>query len=183
MYVVISGQVNVSRLGPNGEEFVVDVFLPGDTLGELSIFDDGLTRIVECLAAERTVCLAIGRQSLLAFLERNHQVMVRVLAALARRVRDRDLLMSETGFHNIAGRVACKLIVLADAHGEPLADGVRISAQLSQATLANMVGASRENVNRALSRLVRLGDIRRNGSMIIIPKLDELRARYSWLVP
>jgi hypothetical protein len=46
-----------------------------------------------------------------------------------------------------------------------------------------MVGASRENVNRALSRLVRLGDIRRNGSMIIIPKLDELRARYSWLVP
>ncbi len=183
MYVVLSGQVNVSRLGPNGEEFVVDVFLPDDTFGELSIFDDGLVRIVECLAAERTVCLALGRQPLLAFLEQNHHVVVRVLAALARRVRDRDLLMSETGFQNIAGRVACKLIVLADTHGEPLADGVRISAQLSQATLANMVGASRENVNRALSRLVRLGDIRRSGSTIIIPKVDALRARYSWLVP
>jgi CRP-like cAMP-binding protein len=98
MYVVISGQVNVSRLGPNGEEFVVDVFLPGDTLGDLSIFEDGLVRMVDCLAAERTVCLAIGRQPLLAFLERNHRIMARVLAALARRVRDRDLLMSETSF-------------------------------------------------------------------------------------
>ena len=183
VYVMISGQINVSRVGPNGEEFVVDVFLPGDTFGEFAIFERGLLRHVECIAVERTVCLAIEQAPLLAFLERNHGITIKMLAALSHRIRDQDLYMSETGFQNIAGRVACKLIVLADAHGEPVADGVRVSAQLSQATLANMVGASRENVNRALSRLVRLGDIRRSGNTIIIPNLEELRARYSWVVP
>lgn len=52
MHVMVSGQVNVSRLGPDGEEFVADVFLPGDTVGELAIFEEGLVRRMECLAAE-----------------------------------------------------------------------------------------------------------------------------------
>ncbi len=182
MYLLISGQVNASRLGPRGEEFVVDVFLPGDTFGEFSIFEAGLVRIVDCAAAEDTVCLSIGRLGLLGFLERNPRLAVKMLAALSRRIRHQDLYRSETAFQNIAGRVACVLIALADSHGEATADGVRIPTELSQTTLANMVGASRENVNRALSRLVQLGDIRRRGATIVIPKLDELRARYSWLV-
>ena len=180
MYLLVSGQLSVSRVGPNGEEFVVDVFLPGDTCGEFSILDEGLRRIVDCLAAERTVCLAVSRSDLLAFLERNPRLALRMLAGLARHIREQDLYRSDTAFQNIAGRVARTLITLADSHGEHTPDGVRIPAQISQAMLANMVGASRENVNRALSRLVRLGQIRRNGQTITIPKLDELRGQYSW---
>ena len=181
MYVVVSGQVNVSRFGPRGEQFVVDVFLPGDSFGEFSVLD-GLPRIVDCVAVEPTVCLAAGRESLLAFLERNPRLALKMLAGLGRRVREQDLYRSETAFQNISGRVACTLITLADTHGELVGDGVRVAADLSQTMLANMVGASRENVNRALSRLVRLGRIRRSGATIIIPKLEELRAQYSWLL-
>lgn len=65
----------------------------------------------------------------------------------------------------------------------PARRGYRIPAQISQGTLANMVGASRENVNRAILRLIRLGDVRRSGSTIVIPKVEELRRRYGWMVP
>jgi len=179
MYVLILGQINVSRLGPGGEEFVVDVFLPGDTFGEFSVLD-GLPRIVDCVAVEPAVCLAVERGVLLDFLERNPRLTLKILAGLSRRIRDQDLYRSETAFQNISGRVALTLITLADSHGERVADGVRVPAHISQTTLANMVGASRENVNRALSRLIKLGHIRRSGAMIIIPKLEELRAAYSW---
>jgi CRP/FNR family transcriptional regulator, cyclic AMP receptor protein len=179
-YVLMSGQINVSRLGPGGEEFVVDVFLPGDTFGEFSVFD-GRPRIVDCVAVEPTICLAVERGVLLDFLERNPRLTLKILAGLSRRIRDQDLYRSETAFQNISGRVALTLITLADSHGERVADGVRVPARISQTTLANMVGASRENVNRALSRLIKLGHIRRRGATIIIPKLEELRTTYSWL--
>jgi CRP/FNR family transcriptional regulator/CRP/FNR family cyclic AMP-dependent transcriptional regulator len=183
MYLLVSGQLNVSRVGPNGEEFVVDVFLPGDTCGEFSILDAGLRRIVDCVAVEPTACLAVSRSDLLAFLERNPRLALRMLAALGRHIREQDLYRSDTAFQNIAGRVARTLITLADSHGERVPDGVRIPAQISQTMLANMVGASRENVNRALARLVRLGQIRRKGHTITIPRLEDLRGRYSWSVP
>lgn len=182
MYILISGQVNVSRLGPGGEEFVVDVFLPGDTFGEFSVLD-GLPRIVDCVAVAPSVCISVGREALFDFLERNPRLLFKMLAALSRRIREQDLYRSETAFQNISGRVAYTPLMIADSHGEHLADGVRIPGNISQTMLANMVGASRENVNRALARLVKLGHVRRRGSTIIIPKLEELRANYSWLVP
>lgn len=183
MYVLVSGQLNVSRVGPNGEEFVVDVFLPGDTCGEFSILDEGLRRIVDCVAAEPSVCLTVSRSDLLPFLEGKPRVALTMLAALGRHIREQDIYRSDTAFQNIAGRVARILITLADSHGEGVPDGVRIPAHISQTMLANMVGASRENVNRALTRLVRMGQIQRNGLTITIPRLEELRNRYSWSVP
>ncbi len=108
---------------------------------------------------------------------------MKMLATLTRRIRNDNLLLSERAFQNIAGRVACTLLDLAAAHGEAGAEGVRIPAQISQGTLANMVGASREKVNRAILRLIRLGDVRRSGSTIVIPKVEELRRRYGWMVP
>jgi len=86
---------------------------------------------------------------------------------------------SESAFQNLAGRVACKLVELGSRYGEPGPDGVRIPIRLTQETVANMLGASRENVSRALARLARQGEVRHQHGVLVIPRLDELAERYS----
>ncbi len=56
-------------------------------------------------------------------------------------------------------------------------DGVRIPIRLTQETVANMLGASRENVSRALARLARQGEVRHQRGVLVIPRLDELAER------
>ncbi len=78
--------------------------------------------------------------------------------------------------------MACKLVELANRYGETSPDGVRIPIRLTQETVANMLGASRENVSRALARLTRQGEVRRKGGVLLIPRLEELAERYSAFV-
>ena len=87
--------------------------------------------------------------------------------------------MAEVAFRDIPGGVAPRLVDLAESRGERVGEGVVIRIPLSQRTLAGMVGASRENVNRALQRFVELGYIRQARGTITVLKQDELRKRAS----
>ncbi len=66
---------------------------------------------------------------------------------------------------------------LGRLHGQKSPDGIRINMRLSRRTLALMVAASRENVNRALDRFTVHSDIKQNGGMITILRPAELRKR------
>jgi CRP/FNR family transcriptional regulator/CRP/FNR family cyclic AMP-dependent transcriptional regulator len=101
--------------------------------------------------------------------------MRRMLATLASNIRRMDETFAESAFLDIPGRVARKLLELAELHGEQTADGVRIGMRLSQGTLAGMVTASRENVNRSLSRFASEGLIRRDAGSITIIEQSRLR--------
>jgi CRP/FNR family transcriptional regulator/CRP/FNR family cyclic AMP-dependent transcriptional regulator len=95
----------------------------------------------------------------------------------SRIIRSADQGLAEAAFLDIPGRVARKLLDLADSHGEDSPQGRRIKIRLPQRTLAGMVGASRENVNRALARLSDHGDIAVESGHIIVLRPAELRKR------
>jgi CRP/FNR family cyclic AMP-dependent transcriptional regulator len=100
-----------------------------------------------------------------------------LMQALARYVLQVDESLAEIAFLDIGGRVARKLLDLSESHGLKTPDGIRIDVRLSQRTLASMVSASRENVNRALHRFTVHGDIRQDRGVITILKPAELRKR------
>jgi len=104
--------------------------------------------------------------------------MHRVIQLLAGYVRATDETFSETAFLDIPGRVAKKLLELAESHGQQTPAGMRIRLRLTQRTLAAMVAASRENVNRALSRFEAQGAIRQDGGYITIIHPQQLRGRF-----
>jgi CRP-like cAMP-binding protein len=103
--------------------------------------------------------------------------MLRIITMLSGYVRRKDDAFAEVAFLDITGRVAQKLLDLAESNGQLTADGVRIGMRLSQRALAGMVGASRENVNRALSRFGAGGAIRQDGGVITILDPAALRRR------
>jgi CRP/FNR family transcriptional regulator/CRP/FNR family cyclic AMP-dependent transcriptional regulator len=177
LYVVVRGQVKIARLGTAGNEAVFAVLLPGDSFGELTLFDEDPVRSMDAEAMEPTECLTVERQAVLAFVERNPAVVRRIIQVLRGYVRQVDESFSEAAFLDIPGRVARKLLDLAAEHGQKTSEGVRIEMRLTQRTLAGMVAASRENVNRALSRLAGRGDIIQEAGYITIVRPAELRKR------
>lgn len=176
-YVIHTGQVKIARLGRQGEEAVFAILLPGDTFGELALFDDNATRTADAQAMDLTECLTLERAAFVTFIDHHPEVTRHVIRVLGGYIRGMDESFSEAAFLDIPGRVAKQLLELAETHGELGSGGTRISLRLTQRTLAGMVAASRENVNRALSRLSARGDIVQEGGYITILRPAELRKR------
>lgn len=176
-YVINTGQVKIARLGRSGEEAVFAILLPGDTFGELALFDDSATRTADAQAMDLTECLTLERQAFITFIDNHPELTRHVIRLLGGYIRGMDESFSEAAFLDIPGRVAKKLLELAETHGELGGGGTRISLRLTQRNLAGMVAASRENVNRALSRLSARGDILLEAGYITILRPAELRKR------
>jgi CRP-like cAMP-binding protein len=176
--VILSGEVKIARSGPRGGEVVFALLTPGDLFGELALLEEeGAVRTADAIAVEPTECLALERGALIAFLNADRERMWHLIRFLSAYIRRKDESFAEVAFLDIQGRVARKLLELARMHGEPAAVGTRIMVRISQRTLAGMLAASRENVNRALSRLVALGDISIDGGYITVVDAAALRRR------
>ena len=103
--------------------------------------------------------------------------MWRLVTVLSDYIRRKDEAYSDLAFNDIPGRVARKLLELAAARGGPAEGEANVTVPLSQRTLAGLVGASRENVNRALSRFASLGLIKLERGRVTVLRPEELRRR------
>jgi CRP/FNR family transcriptional regulator, cyclic AMP receptor protein len=177
LFAVINGQVKIGRIGRGGDEVVFAMLGPAETFGELALFEDKAVRVADAQATEMTECLTLTREAFLSFVEAHPRTMLRVVQVLTGYIRAGDDAFAETAFLDIPGRVARKLLELAESHGDRGPEGIRIGMRLTQRTLAGMVAASRENVNRALSRFEEHGAIRQEGGYITIVRPQELRSR------
>lgn len=181
MYLVLAGEVVVSRLGPDGEEYVVEAFVAGDVMGLFHFFEETPVRTLGARTISATSCWIVSRRDFMRWLESNPKMMLLMLRTYSRWILQRDLQDADTSYRSLTGRVATKLLSLADRHGQPSEQGVQVGIRVTEATLANMIGASRENVSRALAQLRRAGDVRREHGLLLLPRPDELRRRYSWV--
>jgi len=177
LHLILKGEVKITRSGPRGAEVVFAVLLPGDLFGELALFEEGAVRTADAVAVETTECLTLERRALIAFLESHPERMWHVIRFLSAYIRRKDESFAEVAFLDIQGRVARKLLDLARTQGEPVPGGTRIRVRVSQRTLAGMVAARRENVNRALSRFAANGDISMTAGYITVLDAAALRRR------
>jgi CRP-like cAMP-binding protein len=102
-----------------------------------------------------------------------------LLRSIVGRLRDADRKRAEFTELDVVGRVAHRLVEMAERYGEPDGDGIRIGLTISQRELAGWVGSSREAVNKALQQLERQGFIALERRQITVLDLDAIRNRAS----
>jgi CRP-like cAMP-binding protein len=175
LYLVGSGEVKISRTMEAGGEAVFAVLGGGDLFGELAVLQENAVRSADAQAIAGTECFVLHRQPLVAFLKGHPAVMWRVITVLSDYIRRKDEAYSDLAFNDIPGRVARKLLELGAARGETVGSAIRVP--ISQRNLAGLIGASRENVNRALSRFASVGVINLERGHITLLRPDELRRR------
>jgi len=176
LYVVTSGKVKLGRTAADGRENLLAVMGPGEMFGELSLFDPG-PRTATATAITDTTLIGLGNADLQPWLTAHPEVATQLLAALARRLRRTNEAMADLVFSDVPGRVAKALLDLARRFGVTTEEGVRVTHDLTQEELAQLVGASRETVNKALADFASRGFLRLEGRAVVILDLDRLTRR------
>ena len=177
LYVVTEGKVKLGRTSSDGRENLLAILGPGQMFGELSLFDPGPRSATVTAVTDTVVLLAVPRGP----------------AALARRPpggRPRPArpsspagcasandVVADLVFSDVPGRVAKALLDLADRFGRTADDGVHVHHDLTQEELAQLVGASRETVNKALADFASRGWLRLEPRSVVIMDIERLSRR------
>jgi CRP/FNR family transcriptional regulator/CRP/FNR family cyclic AMP-dependent transcriptional regulator len=176
LYIIKEGKVKISLISPDGQEISLVVFGKGECFGEFAILD-GLPRSADAVTLERAECYTLQRSDFHKAIMKNPQIAIQVMEALTRRLRTTDDMVEDLIFLDVYGRVAKKLLELADMHGTKLDDGIRIEVRLTQQELASMVGASRESVNKVLGYFTDKHYISTDKHRITLHRMTELKRR------
>jgi CRP/FNR family transcriptional regulator, cyclic AMP receptor protein len=169
MMGVITGTVRISMPTAKGREIILADLPAGELFGEIALLD-GKPRSANATALTKCELLVLERRDFLPFLERSPAACLNLMQLLCARIRRSDERMSEIAFFDLPVRLARALMRNAPRGHGPC----KIS--LSQRELAEMAGATRENVNRCLREWQRRGILELKDRWTIILKPEALEA-------
>lgn len=176
LYIVVDGKVKLGRSAPDGRENLLAVMGPGQMFGELSLFDPG-PRSATVTAVTDATFASLSHEDLLRWLDGRPTVARTLLTQLASRLRKSNDVVADLVFSDVPGRVAKALLDLSDRFGRTADDGVHVHHDLTQEELAQLVGASRETVNKALADFASRGWIRLEPRSVVIMDIERLGKR------
>jgi CRP/FNR family cyclic AMP-dependent transcriptional regulator len=144
LFVLRAGRVKVVLIGEDGREVILGVLEPGAHFGELALIDDQ-PRSAHVIAMEDAQLLILRREDFRRRVEANPTVAWALLTELSRRLRRADVKIGGLVLLDVPGRIARLLLDLANETGSDAID-----KPLTHQTIAQMIGASRETVSRAM---------------------------------
>ena len=176
LYVIAEGKLKLGTSSGDGRENLLSILGPGEMFGELSLFDPG-PRTSTATAVTDAKLLSLGQEKLLPWLAENPKVALQLLARLAQRLRRTNEAVGDLVFSDVPGRVAKALIDLGERFGKKTDDGLFVHHDLTQEELAQLVGASRETVNKALADFVGRNWLKLDGRAVLITDFERLSKR------
>jgi CRP-like cAMP-binding protein len=176
LYVVLVGKLKLGKSSPDGRENLQEILGPGEMFGELSLFDPG-PRTATATAITDAKLLMLPHEKVLDLITSQPAVSLELLRRLAQRLRDSRGEQSDLVFVDVPGRVAKAIIDLGERFGETKDDGLHVKHDLTQEELAQLVGASRETVNKALADFAARGWVSLEPRAVVIKDYERISKR------
>jgi CRP/FNR family transcriptional regulator, cyclic AMP receptor protein len=170
--LVLDGWLKVTDDSSDGHEALLALRGPGDVLGESAALQD-TSRSASVTTLEPVKAVVISSDRFRAFLDEHPAAARQLMALITDRMRAADRSRLEFAACGVKERLARLLLELAEAHGEPVPEGVLIKVPLTQKELAGAVGSSRESVTRLLRELRDRGYVvtRRQALVVVRPEM------------
>lgn len=167
MMAVLSGAAKMSSVSPEGKEIVLNIIYPGEIFGEIALLD-GKERSADAVAMTDCQILVFNRRDVLPVLERHADICLMLIRVLCERLRRTSAQVEDVLFRHLEARIAKALLQLAGHAGGSGGRNAPLDLRLSQRDLGNIVGSSRESVNKQLQIWHRAGLIDlAKGSIVI----------------
>jgi CRP/FNR family transcriptional regulator, cyclic AMP receptor protein len=176
LYVIVEGKLKLGTSSGDGRENLLSVLGPGEMFGELSLFDPG-PRTATATAVTDVRLLSLGHDKVIPWVTQHPQVALDLLGRLSQRLRRTNEVVGDLVFSDVPGRVAKALIDLGERFGKETSEGLYVNHDLTQEELAQLVGASRETVNKALADFAGRNWIRLDGRAVLILDVERLSKR------
>jgi CRP/FNR family cyclic AMP-dependent transcriptional regulator len=167
LYGIRRGRVLIRTSNPAGKQHTIAVYGSGDIFGEIAMLD-GRPRTADAVAGSPVELFAFRRVDFTNLISQKPNIAMNVIELLCARLRATSNRLEEATLLSLAPRLALGLLRLADDFGEEI--------PISQEELSDMVGATREAVNRQLQMWHRSGIIDLKRSLIQIVSLARLQA-------
>jgi CRP-like cAMP-binding protein len=180
LYAVLKGRLKILAAGADGKEVVFGINGPGEVIGEIALMDSE-PRSATVLAMEACELLTLHRRDLIPFLEKHPKVTIELAAVLAARLRNLSEHTEDALFLTLPSRLAKTLLQLSATYGQETPDGVLIDIRLPQQDLADMVGTTRESVNKQLRSWEEEGLVKLERTRITIIEQEGLEATAAFL--
>jgi CRP/FNR family cyclic AMP-dependent transcriptional regulator len=174
LFVIVDGEVKISLPSETGDEAILATLRVGDVFGELALLD-GAPRSASATAISATETVVLPRDRFRELIATEAGVRDALLASIAGELRRLTTHVEELHFLDITGRLAARLVRLAQEGGTRVGDGgIRLRSNLTQGDLAAMVGCTRQSVNKLLGQFTDDGLIRLDREGIIVTDIDGL---------
>lgn len=174
LFIVEDGAVRIYVPSVQGADLTLAILGPGDFFGDLSLLD-GQPRSAGADAMDDTRALILERSDFMDLMRSRPEAALAVMSVVAQRLRETDEMASDLAFLDVGGRLAKKLLELASNHGVRRDEGTLLDVSITQEQLANMIGVTRESVNRNLASFRREGLIANQGRRIVLRDPEALR--------
>lgn len=177
LFAIVRGRLKVVAAGPDGRDAVLGIMGEREVFGEVALIDGG-ARSATCTAVEACDLLEIDRTSFLKLLDVSPSISLKLLHVLAQRLRRLSQRSEDAAFLDVPSRLARSLLDLATRFGERTqtrTPSIRITLKLSQQELGDLVGATRESVNKHLSEWTRQGILLIEDGKMILSDVDRIR--------
>jgi CRP/FNR family transcriptional regulator, cyclic AMP receptor protein len=174
--LLLAGRVKVTRTAGGDHELLLAIRDAGDVLGELA-FIDGMPRVASVTALEPAEALVMAARVFRAHLQTAPTVAVVLLESVSARFRESTVKRLQFAASDTLGRLASRIVELADRYGEAIDGGVAVAMPISQDELASWTGASRAGVAQGLQTLRELGWLSTERRRIVLHDPPALRDR------
>ena len=150
LYIILSGKVRVFSSDEKGKEVTLLIQEAGTHFGELALLSDQ-TRSASVITLEKTVCCVISKEDFIHWLNLHPDVAINLLGTLSEKIRYLTEKVKQLALSNVYERTTKLLYEMAQKEGNVYV----IHDRPSQQELANMVGSSREMINKIMHDLTK----------------------------
>ncbi|MEX2462349.1 MAG: Crp/Fnr family transcriptional regulator [Paenibacillaceae bacterium] len=174
LYYIRSGQIHLTKSTAEGKDLILSILQKGDLIGEIDGSEETLHSF-SALAVEAVDIGVIHKKDLDILLYRHGEFAIQFIkwmgvAHRSTQSKFRDLLL-----FGKPGALASTLIRMSNTYGEKHGNGIHLKLKLTNSELADLIGTSREGVNRILNTLKIEGTISLEKGQIIIHRIEDLR--------
>jgi CRP/FNR family cyclic AMP-dependent transcriptional regulator len=172
LFGILAGSLKVTAVGADGKDVVFSLMRPGEVVGEIALLDSE-PRSATMVAVEATNLVTLHRRDFVPFLEKHPRVAIGLAAVMAARVRRLSERTEDRQTMPLPARIAKRLLALAQEHGKRPVVGGPVEIRLPQQDLADLVGTTRESVNKHLRVWEEAGIVTLGRGRVVIaqPKL------------
>ena len=173
VYLVTRGSLKALTTSDDGDDVVFAIMGIGELIGEIAFLGSG-RRSATVSAVTQSELLAIDRRDFLAFLKMRPEAAMKLMAVLAQRIERISELVEDTLFLNLPVRLAKKVVHYASVYGDEVDGGVRINLKLSQEEWGDLVGATRESINKQMRAWTEAGILSSDEGYLLLEQPEVL---------
>lgn len=167
LYLIVAGIIRIYLTAEDSREATINLLEDGEIIGEMALLD-GLERSAGAAALTETRLIFIPREPFMTLLDSSPKLARAMILMLCERLRAANSQVDQAIFHDLRHRLVVLLRQLAIIHGHVEHDVAVVDLELTQGSLAQMLGASREAVNKQLRSLAKEKKIEMDGPKIRI---------------